>query len=226
MSTISPELNQALDHIRVITHSAIRLENNAGTVVYCDPFGLTDAESTHDASIILITHTHYDHLSDEDLKRVINKNTVIVAPASAAENIKPYAAYETHLVQAGDELELAGITVSAVCAYNTDPSRLQKHPQANGWLGYIVDLDGVRVYIAGDTDQNTDNEQVTCDIALIPIGGTFTMDPHQAATFINTITPKVAIPTHYGNIVGTRADGTTFAQEVDPTITIVEKLER
>lgn len=215
-------------NVRVITHGAIRIEGAKGTVVYYDPFGLTDADATHDAGYVLITHTHFDHLSPEDVARVANKQTVVVAPASAAADAEKLRSSSVRLMSPGDTLELPGIHIEAVPAYNTDPSRLANHPQANGWLGYVVTLDGepTRYFVSGDTDQNADNEKVACDVALLPIGGTYTCDPHQAAAFANTLRPQAVIPTHYGSIVGKRADADVFAAEVDPGIAVLKKLER
>lgn len=212
-----------LDNIRVLTHSAIRLQSNRGIVIYCDPYDLTEAP--HDAHIVLITHDHYDHLSPEDYAKVANKDTVVVAPASLEQQVSGLEAARTVLLTAGDSTEIDGIALSAVPAYNVEPERLQFHPKANGWLGYLIALDGSTVYISGDTDENEDIDAVSCDVALIPIGGTFTMDAHQAAAYINTIKPKVVIPTHYGTAVGTKEDVEVFEPEVDAGITVVRKME-
>ena len=116
--------------------------------------------------------------------------------------------------------------VEAVPAYNAMPERHGNHPWQNGWPSYVVMLDGARSYVAGDTDQTTENEQVDCDVALIPIGGTYTMDPVQAAAFADAIKPQVVVPTHYGSIVGTMADADVFAAAVDPAITVTRTVER
>ena len=217
--------NVDLTHLRVLTHSAIRLESADGeTVVYADPFDLV--KESHDATLVLITHPHYDHLSPADYARVANGSTEVVAPASIANEVATLDAAETHLMRAGETLDVHGVRIEAIAAYNTDPSRFEKHPQENGWLGYVVTLDGVRYLIAGDTDEQPDNRSVTCDVALVPIGGTFTMDPVQAAALINRIQPRVAVPTHYGNIVGAPEDAKAFAAAVDPGIAVEVKLER
>ena len=218
----------SLENVRVFTQSAIRIEGAAGTVAYFDPFALTDAEAAHDADYVLITHAHYDHLSPEDYARVAGEKTVVVAPASMADEVAGLAAAETHLMGAGERLELPGLCVEAVPAYNVEPERLGMHPRENGWLGYVVTLDGepTRYYVSGDTDQNADNETVSCDVALVPIGGTYTCDPRQAAAFVNALRPRAAVPTHYGSIVGTYANFDAFAAAVDPAIEVVKKLER
>lgn len=219
-------MNMNLDNIRVITHSAVRIALPQGSALYFDPFDLTDADAAHDARYLFITHPHYDHLSPKDAERVMNEKTEVIAPATIVGDVAGLGAAKTHLLAPGDELELDGATVLAVPSYNTDPARLEKHPRERGWLGYVVTIGGVRYYVAGDTDENEDIDQVSCDAAIIPIGGTYTMDPHQAATFVNAIRPQAAIPTHYGNIVGSFGDAEVFASEVDPSIKVVTKMER
>lgn len=212
-----------MPRLRVITHSAVRLEADDGTVVYIDPFDLPTAP--HDADIVLITHAHYDHLSAEDVGKVARGSTALVAPASTRREVERLGLEEVRYLSAGDSCTLRGVPIEAVAAYNTDPSRLDKHPRANGWLGYVVTIDGARYYHAGDTDRNPDNASVRCDVALVPVGGTFTMDAAQAAAFVNEMAPKAAVPIHYGSIVGTGADADAFAAAVDPSIAVVRKME-
>lgn len=220
----------SLENIRVFTQSAIRIQSKDGMVIYLDPFSLTDAEAAHDADYVLITHAHYDHFSPEDIARVAGDHTELVAPASMGAEVARVAdeigATAVHLLQAGGRLELPGVSVEAVPAYNVEPERLGMHPQTNGWLGYALTVDGVRYYAAGDTDQNPDNEQVTCDVALVPIGGTYTCDPHQAAAFVNALHPKTVVPIHYGSIVGVPENFDEFASEVAAGIEVVRKVER
>lgn len=220
----------SLENIRVFTQSAIRIQSKGGVVIYLDPFSLTDAEAAHDADYVFVTHAHFDHFSPEDIARVAGDHTELVAPASMGAEVARVAdeigATAVHLLQAGGRLELPGVAVEAAPAYNVEPERLGMHPQANGWLGYVLTIDGVRYYAAGDTDQNPDNEQVACDVALVPIGGTYTCDPHQAAAFVNALHPKVVVPIHYGSIVGVPEDFDEFASEVTPEIEVVRKVER
>lgn len=218
----------SLENVRVFTQSAIRIEGAAGTVAYFDPFALTDAEATHDADYVLITHAHYDHLSPEDYARVAGEKTVVVAPTSMELEVAGLGAAATQLMSAGEKIELPGLCVEAVPAYNVEPERLGMHPRENGWLGYVVTIDGepTRYYVSGDTDQNPDNEVVRCDVALVPIGGTYTYDPGQAAAFVNALRPAAVVPTHYGSIVGTYANFDAFAAAVDPAIEVIRKLER
>lgn len=219
-----------LENVRVFTQSAIRIQGENGTVIYLDPFRLTDDEAAHDADIVLITHAHYDHCSPDDIARVAGKHTTLVAPKSMEPEVAGFAdaieAAGLHFMQAGGHLELQGIAIDAVGAYNVEPERLGMHPRANGWLGYELTVDSVRFYAAGDTDQNPDNEHVVCDVAFVPIGGTYTCDPHQAAAFVNTLRPRAVVPIHYGSIVGSMSDFDVFAAEVAPATEVVRKLER
>lgn len=215
-------LNATLDNVQVLAHSAIRIEAEDGTAVYFDPFELTDAP--HDANYVLITHTHYDHLSPEDAAKVMNESTVVVCPASAEVEVREAFGAAPHGMAPGDTTTLGGMQIEAVPAYNVEPKRLGFHPQENRWIGYVITIDGVRYYVAGDTDQNDDTVQVRCDVALVPIGGTFTMDPAQAAAFVNVIKPRIVVPTHYGSAVGTKEDVEAFEPLVDPAISVVRKL--
>lgn len=220
----------SLENVRVFTQSAIRIQSENGVVIYLDPFSLTEAETAHDADYVFITHAHFDHFSPEDITRVAGDHTALVAPASMGAEVSrvtdEIGATAVHLLQAGGRLELSGVAVEAVPAYNVEPERLEMHPQANGWLGYVLTVDGVRYYAAGNTDQNPDNEHVACDVAFVPIGGTYTCDPHQAAAFVNALRPKTVVPIHYGSIVGVQEDFDEFAAEVAPGIEVVRKVER
>ena len=216
-------LDSFLDRIRVLAHSAIRIETDGGTVLYADPFELADAP--HDADVVLITHAHYDHLSPEDAAKVMNDRTVVVCPTSCLNEAQALGGAETIGVAPGDRIEVRGAPVEAVPAYNVEPDRLGFHPRNASWVGYVVIVDGARCYIAGDTDENPDTLSVSCDIALVPVGGTYTMDAAQAAAFVGRIRPRVAIPTHYGTAVGKAEDGPAFARLVDPAIDVVLKME-
>ena len=128
---------------------------------------------------------------------------------------------ELILLTPGDQQDIDGITIQAVPAYN----RLKPfHPKRNGWNGYVVTMDGVRYYVAGDTDAMKELSSVSCDVALVPVGGTYTMTAKEAAKLINEIKPLVAIPTHYGSIVGKPEDAEVFRKYVDPEITVETRL--
>ena len=153
-----------------------------------------------------------------DFSSVIKKeNTVIVAPQDLSSRIQDegFSQENIIIVSPNKSYEAKGIKFETVPAYNVGK---QFHPKSNEWVGYILELDGVRYYIAGDTDANEDNKQVKCDVAFVPIGGTYTMTAVEAAEFINKIRPKIAVPIHYGLIVGTNADASKFVSLLDSDI--------
>ncbi len=208
-----------LSDISVNTQSSIKIK--ADRIIYADPLDIT--EEKHDADYIFITHDHYDHMSPADILKIIKENTTIVIP-SAAKNklLKELPDANLLTVDPGQSYTAGDLSFDTVPAYN----KLKPfHPKRDGWVGYILDIDGTRIYIAGDTDATKEAESVKCDIALIPIGGTYTMNYKEAAALINKIRPKYAIPTHYGSLVGKAADGTEFKKLVDSDITVELKLK-
>jgi L-ascorbate metabolism protein UlaG (beta-lactamase superfamily) len=206
------------ENITVNTQSSIRIDTG-DLIIRADPFGLT--EELHDADIILITHEHFDHFSPDDIVRVSKPDTVFAAPESMRKKLAGMQTGETVFLRPGDKTEIRGIPVEAVAAYN-----IMKpfHAKPNGWLGYIVTVGGKRIYAAGDTDATKEAKAVRCDIALVPVGGTYTMNAREAAALVNEIQPGIAIPIHYGSIVGSRADGEKFAGLVDGNIKVEMKL--
>ena len=202
-----------LDYIQINTQNSIRIET--ARVIRFDPYCISD--TPQDADLVFLTHEHYDHFSPDDLRRVLKPDTVIVAPETMRSAVRSAGFPEPFFVRAGEKYTVGGISVETVPAYNTEKPY---HPKTNGWVGYILTLDGSRIYVAGDTDAIPEAFAVHCDIALIPIGGTFTMDPSEAAALVNQIRPSAVIPTHYGSIVGSRTDGIVFSQSVHPGIRV------
>jgi len=184
-----------LENIRWLGHASFLLEGS--TIVYIDPWKLGDGLPP--ADLILITHGHRDHLSPEDVAKVRQASTIIVASASCADQVQG----QVKAVQPGDALELAGVSIQVVPAYNTDKPN---HPREAGHVGYIVAMDGTRVYHAGDTDVIPEMADVACDVALLPTGGTYTMNAEQAAEATGLIKPGVVVPMHWGDIVGSTQD--------------------
>lgn len=210
-----------LDNIEVFTQSSIRVKSGVGTI-YIDPFRMK--EEPHDADYVLITHDHYDHFSIEDIHKVIKNTTILVVPARMEDDARELEREvgEIVTVKPGVYKELSGLELETIPAYNTVKPF---HPRRAEWVGYILRVDGKRVYIAGDTGLTKEAKQVRCDIALVPVGGTYTMDTKRAAELINTIRPEYAIPTHYGSIVGKQSDGQSFAQLVKSPVKVVEKIQ-
>lgn len=212
--------SKVLDLIEVLTHSSIRIGGDK--ILYIDPLQITKED--HDADMVLITHDHWDHFSPDDLKKVVNADTVLVVPELLEKRCGD-AFKDNRIVTVKPDQKLCecGIAIETIPAYNTHKPF---HPKKNGWVGYILTISDTRVYIAGDTDATPDNRKVSCDIALIPIGGTYTMNAKKAAEFINRIRPAVAIPIHYGSIVGKPEDAEVFQKAVETDIRVEMKLFR
>lgn len=202
-----------LENIEVLCHSSIRF--NKGLIIYFDPFKIN--KDYHDADIIFITHSHYDHYSEEDISKVIKDNTTIVVPKDLEDMVLQFGFAKEHIivVSPNEEYSVLGINFKTIPAYNANKNF---HPKSNEWVGYIVNLDQTTYYIAGDTDITEENRQVKCDVAFVPIGGTYTMTYSEAAELINEIKPQIAVPIHYGLIVGNKEDANNFANLVDKEI--------
>jgi L-ascorbate metabolism protein UlaG (beta-lactamase superfamily) len=209
-----------IDRIEVFTQNSIRIKSDSLTI-YVDPFQMK--EEPHDADFVLITHQHYDHFSPDDIRKVVKDSTILVAPQSMIDDAGELApeVKEIVAVTPDDSKDISGLSLETVPAYNT---LKPFHPKRAEWVGYILKLEGKRIYIAGDTGLTKEAKKVTCDIAMIPIGGTYTMDTKRAAELINTIKPEVAIPTHYGTVVGKPSDAKTFTDLVKPPVKVVEKI--
>lgn len=205
------------DPVEVLCHSSIRITGSR--TVYFDPFRVEG--QPEDADLILITHDHFDHFSPDDIQKVRGAQTVLVTPASTAKEAAGLGFPEHHTMAPGDRLEIAGVTIETVASYNTNKPN---HPKENGWLGYILTMDGVRYYVAGDTDDIPEARAVDCDLALVPVGGTYTMTAAEAARMVNAMAPKAAVPTHYAAIVGTKKDAGIFLAGLDKSILCQENI--
>ncbi|MBD5532788.1 MAG: MBL fold metallo-hydrolase [Lachnospiraceae bacterium] len=210
--------SKVLDSIEVLTQSSIRIGGDQ--IIYIDPLQIPKAD--HDADMVLITHDHWDHFSPDDLQKVVNADTVLVVPELLEERSSDlFKDNRVVVVKPDQKLCECGTAIETIPAYN---NHKPFHPQKKGWVGYILTIGDTRVYIAGDTDATPDNRKVTCDIAMVPIGGTYTMTAKKAAELINQIRPTVAIPIHYGNIVGKPEDAEEFQKAVETDIRVVIKL--
>jgi L-ascorbate metabolism protein UlaG (beta-lactamase superfamily) len=182
-----------------------------GANIYIDPWGVTVDDP---ADVIFLTHAHEDHFSRDDLERITKDSTQVFAPQDIADqlsgNVTPVQPSDS--VQARD----GAITGQAVHAYNVVEERLQMHPKENKWVGYVLELDGHTYYHAGDTDHVPELDEVKADVAFLPIGGTYTMDAGEAAGLAKSIDPEVAVPMHYGFVVGSPSEADRFARACDP----------
>jgi L-ascorbate metabolism protein UlaG (beta-lactamase superfamily) len=172
-------------------------------VIYIDPWKLKDAP--HDVILVLVSHSHYDHYSPEDIAKASGPDTKLIASADVVAKEK---AGET--ITPGLTVDFGSVRVSGVAAYN--PSK-QFHPKANNWVGFVIEVGSKRIYYAGDTDLTDEMKSLKeIDIALLPVGGTYTMDAAEAAEATKYIMPKLAIPYHWGDIVGEQSDAEQFAK--------------
>ena len=194
-----------LEDIEVLYHSCIRM--NKEKMIYIDPYHIE--KNYNDADMIFITHDHYDHYSEEDIDKVRKNNTIFIVPENLLNKLIKKGINDENIItlDPGDAENIDGIKVEAIHSYNIDKPF---HPKENNWLGYVIEIDGVRYYIAGDTDITEENKIIKCDVAFVPVGGTYTMNFSEAAQLVNIIKPKIAVPIHYGSVVGTKQDATDF----------------
>jgi L-ascorbate metabolism protein UlaG (beta-lactamase superfamily) len=186
-----------------------------GQTVYIDPWGLPD--EAEPADVIFITHAHSDHLSPADINRIQSEGrTKLFAPPDVAAELSG----DVTAVAPGDSILVNGIKVQAVPAYNVLEERLGMHPKSNNWVGYILDLGGITYYHAGDTDHAEELNSIKADVTFLPVGGTYTMTSPEAAGMAKALAPRLAVPMHYGFVVGSESDGDLFRQECAPDVKV------
>mgnify|MGYP004459347533 FL=1 len=199
------------EEIKINAQSSIRLTDQE-TVIYLDPY-LIEKE-VNDADYIFITHDHYDHLSIEDINKVIKESTIIIIPESCSKSLEEFN-NQIVKVKPNNKYLVGNLNFQTVASYNTNKLY---HPEKNEWVGYLIDFNNKKYFITGDTDINKENKQIKCDVLLLPVGGVYTMDYNEAATLTNLIKPKLAIPTHYQTVVGTKIDAINYTNLLDKDI--------
>lgn len=205
--------------IKLIAQNAIRIETNEGKVIYFDPFELGE-KVLRDADIIFITHSHYDHFSPEDIKKIKNDNTKIVITKDLLQKTINCGFNEKDVLSVvpNNEYNFEGIDFKTIPAYNI---KKEFHKREYDWVSYILKIEDNTVYVAGDTDATEEAKGVRCDIALVPVGGTYTMNAEEAANLIKKILPnKMAIPTHYQTVVGSVQDAIRFKELLEEKIKV------
>ena len=209
-----------LDGVTVFTQSAIKIDRNKK--IYFDPFKIE--ENFHDADYIFITHDHYDHFDSDSIFKVRNDNTKIIVPNLLKSRVESLGFSKENILDVvpSNSYKIDNLSFSTVAAYNIDKPF---HTPDSGWVGYIVNVDNILYYISGDTDFLEENANIKCDVAFVCIGGVYTMNYREAADFVNTIKPKIVVPTHYGSIVGRITDGASFEKLLDDSIECYRLLE-
>ncbi|MFP4490229.1 MAG: MBL fold metallo-hydrolase [Spirochaetaceae bacterium] len=184
--------------------------------VYIDPWKI-DGEP-HDGDLVLISHTHYDHFSLEDIRSVLKEDGEVAGSEDAVQELSFGKG-----LKPGESLEIGGIKVTGIAAYNVEK---EFHPKENGWLGFVVELDGARIYYAGDTDAAEEMKGLSdIDLALIPVGGNFTFGPEDAAEAVKGFSPKKALPYHWGDVVGNRKDAQKFGKKAGVPVEILSPMD-
>lgn len=197
-----------VDNIHWLGHDSFKVVGEK--TIFTDPFKITQKDT---ADIILITHGHFDHCSPEDVAKLMGPDTVIVATPDCARELE--GAVTT--VGVNEKITVKGVEIETVRAYNTNK---KFHPKDNNWVGYIFTLGGRRIYFAGDTDHIPEMKDIHCDIALLPVSGTYVMTAEEAVQAALDINPKLAIPMHYDSIVGTRDDAERFLKALEGKIEV------
>lgn len=201
-----------LDNVIVFRQSSIKITRDK--VLYFDPFKIE--KEYKDADIIFITHDHFDHFDLESINKVKKDTTKIVIPYSLKDKVlTSFKSDNVLLVEPDKSYTLDNIKFDTVRAYNNNK---KFHPKENNWVGYLLYLDNYKYYVMGDTDDTVDARSVAPDILFVPIGGMYTMDVSEAINYTNYVKPKIAVPIHYGEVVGSKEDGEEFINGLDETI--------
>ncbi len=199
--------------IRWLGHDGFRISWPGG-VLYIDPYNVL--VEPRDGRLVLVTHEHFDHCSPEDIAKVASPDAVVVAPQVATPKCST-AGFRVVTVKPGDRTELNGVKIETLPAYNINKFRVPGrvyHPKEDGRVGYLVEVEGVRIFHAGDSDNIPEYSSLRgrVDVALLPVSGVYVMTPEEAAEAAKVIQPKIAIPMHYGEFVGSESDAEKFAK--------------
>lgn len=184
--------------------------NNRQRIIYIDPYQLSNKyQSKNDADIVFVSHDHFDHMSIDDLRQIINDDTSIIAAKECLEKLKELKMNDVKGIKPGEKIIAKDLSIEAVHAYNTNK---KFHPKSDDKVGFVISITNNRIYHAGDTDLIPEMESIRPDIAFVPVSGTYVMNAEEAAKAVNELLKpkKIAIPMHYGAIVGTEADAKKF----------------
>jgi len=218
------DTDRLTEKIQWLGHDCMRI--NCDPVIYFDPYQI---ESEVEAAIILITHEHYDHCSCDDVKKILGKNTTIITEKDSAKKLQKELGKavdgKIEVVAPGESITLKGITIDALPAYNINK---KFHPKKRNWLGFVVEMpivsglpggvmegEIVRFYHAGDTDLIPEMADIRCDVAFLPVSGTYVMTAEEAVAAALQIKPRLAVPIHYGTLVGDQKDAQLFKKGLE-----------
>ena len=208
------EIPELLDHLHWLGHDSFRIDQPI--VIYLDPWRLPAGSPA--ADLILVSHEHHDHCSPEDVEQVRKDSTTVIANQAAAAKLSP----PVTVLQVGESIEIRGVTVETIPAYNIGKPF---HRKQAGHLGFVITLGEERLYFTGDADYIPEMDDIVCDVALLPVSGKYVMTAEEAAQAAEAIQPKVAIPMHYGaGVVGTKEDAERF-RDLSPVPVVVMEAE-
>lgn len=198
-------------------HAGFRIKSSEDKIIYIDPFQIGIAPEKEKADIVLITHSHFDHCNLEDINKIIKPNSRVVITADCQSKVaRTKVPIKIEITEPGKEFDFGNIRVSAVPAYNIDKSF---HPKDEAWVGYIIKVDNAVFYHSGDTDVIPEMQKLTGYkkqgtefVALLPIGGKYTMSPEEALEAVKIIKPNIVVPMHYGKVIGSSEDAKEFAR--------------
>lgn len=197
------------ENIHWLGHAGFRIDGDK--VIYFDPYQI---ESGPQADLIFISHDHFDHCSPEDVAKIQGPETIIITEKDSAGKLTG----DVRVIKPGETLVLDGVKILGVPSYNTDKDF---HPRRNRWLGFLVEMSGISIYHSGDTDFIPEMKELNVDIALLPVSGTYVMTADQAVKAALAIGPELAIPMHYGTIVGGNQDAVTFKSALDGKVPVL-----
>jgi len=200
-----------IENIHWLGHASFKIKDDE--IIYIDPYQIKDKDK---ADIILATHDHFDHCSVEDIEKISKSDTIIVGPRKIAKILKG----QIKTISPGEKINIKDIEIEGIPSYNLNKSFHQKKEEN---LGFIIKIKDTKIYHTGDTDFIPEMENIKCDICLLPVGGTYTMDAKEAAKAADVIKPKIAIPMHWGSIVGSKEDAEEFERLCKCEVRILEK---
>jgi len=203
--------------IEWLGHAGFRIKTSENKIIYIDPFQIGAASDNEKADVVLITHSHFDHCNLEDINKVIKPNSRVVITADCQSKVaRTKVPIKIEIIEPGKEFDFGNIRVAAVPAYNIDKSF---HPKDEAWVGYVLKVDKAVFYHSGDTDVIPEMQKLTGYkkqgtefVALLPIGGKYTMNPEEALEAAKMIKPNLIIPMHYGKVIGSSDDAKEFAR--------------
>lgn len=207
-----------VNNIHWLGQAAVKI-TAAGKIIYIDPYQITSRDQ---ADIILITHAHADHLSPADIKKIITKNSIIIATDDCMGKLEDLEVREIKAIKPGQTLTPDNINITAVPAYNIVKTNF--HPKSKNWVGYIITIEGIKIYHAGDTERIPEMKDIECDIAMLPLGQTYTMNSvKEAADAALDVKARIAIPIHYGLYEGKESDAKEFKKLLEGKVDVIIK---